>query len=268
MRISLNFIKSITAICACMFSSVAFAEWAIDFQTPVSPTAKDLLSLHHLIFYICLVIGIAVFAVMFYSIFAHRKSKGAEAASFSHSTKLEVIWTIIPVIILVIMAIPSTKSLIKMEDTTDADITIKVTGYQWFWQYEYREDNVSFFSKLSTPYAQIHNQEEKGENYLLEVDNQVVLPVGKKVRFLFTAADVIHAWWVPALGVKKDAIPGYINESWTIIDEPGVYRGVCAELCGKDHGYMPIVVKAVEQNEYDQWVKDNSVVEENSLAQN
>ena len=235
----------------------AMAEYALNLTRPVTSTAREILTLHNLIMLICLVIFIVVFSVMFYSVFAHRKSRGAKAASFHHSTVLEIIWTAVPVLILLGIAIPSTATLIRMEDTTKSDMTLKVTGYQWFWEYEYLEDNVNYFSKLSTPRAQIEGREEKGDNYLLEVDREVVLPVNKKVRFLFTAADVIHAWWVPQLGVKKDAIPGYITEAWIRIDEPGTYTGQCAELCGKDHGFMPIVVKAVTEEEYTQWVSEN-----------
>lgn len=253
-------LKIIAITIACFYSTVSLAEWAIDFQTPVSSTGRDILSLHHLVFYICLVIGIGVFSVMFYSMFKHRKSKGHKPASFHHSTLLEVIWTAIPVVILVVMAVPATKTLIKMEDTTNSDITIKVTGFQWFWRYEYQDNDVDFYSRLSTPQNEINNEVEKNENYLLQVDNEVVIPVGKKIRFLFTSADVIHAWWIPAFGVKKDAIPGYINESWTKVDKTGTYRGQCAELCGKDHGFMPIVVRVVTEEEYIAWVADTEAV--------
>jgi len=196
-----------------------------------------------------------VFGVMFYSVFMHRKSKGHKAASFHESTTIEVIWTIIPFLILVGLAIPSTATLLKMEDTSNADLTVKITGYQWKWQYEYPEQGVSYFSNLATPRDQIDNKAEKGEHYLLEVDNPVVLPVGKKVRLLVTANDVIHAWWVPQLGVKKDAIPGFINEMWTKIEKEGTYRGQCAELCGKDHGFMPIVVEAVSEDKFRAWAE-------------
>jgi cytochrome c oxidase subunit 2 len=188
--------------------------------------------------------------------FAHRKSKGHKAATFHESTLVEVIWTTIPFIILIAIAIPATKALIKMEDVSDADMTIKITGYQWKWQYDHLEDGISYYSNLKTPRAQIFGQEEKSENYLLEVDNEVVMPVNKKVRFLITGADVIHSWWVPQLGVKQDAIPGFVNEAWTRIEKPGIYRGQCTELCGRDHGFMPVVVRAVEQKEYDQWVSE------------
>ncbi len=237
-----------------LFAPLARAEWGLNFQKPVTEIAGIQYDLHMLILWVCVAIFIVVFGVMFYSLYAHRKSRGARPATFSHSTKAEVVWTIIPILILISMAIPSTHALIMMEDTTESDMTIKVTGYQWKWHYEYMDEGVDFFSTLSTPRAQIENVDEKGENYLLEVDNHLVLPVGKKVRLLVTANDVIHAWWVPALGAKKDAIPGFINEIWTRVDEPGTYRGQCAELCGKDHGYMPIVVDAVTEEEYQAWL--------------
>lgn len=232
----------------------AAADWALNLQQPVSPIGEQILNLHNLILIICVVIFVVVFGVMFYSIYAHRKSKGAKASQFSHSTKLEFVWSAIPAIILIGMAIPSTATLIDMENTEQADMTVKITGYQWLWQYDYLDQDISYFSRLSTPSAQIDNEEPKNPNYLLEVDNPLVLPVDTKVRFLVTANDVIHSWWVPALGVKKDAIPGYINEIWTRIDKEGTYRGQCAELCGKDHGFMPIVVKAVSKEEFKKWV--------------
>ncbi|MFV1993032.1 MAG: cytochrome c oxidase subunit II [Acidiferrobacterales bacterium] len=245
-----------------LLPGLAMAEYALNFQAPVTEIARDVFELHTLILKIVIVIFIVVFAVMFYSIFAHRKSRGHKAANFHESTTVEVFWTIIPFIILVAMAIPSTATLLKMDDTSGSDMTVKIVGYQWKWQYEYLDHDISFFSTLSTPRAQIENKEEKGENYLLEVDNPIVLPVGKKIRFVLTANDVIHSWWVPQLAIKKDAIPGFINEMWTRIDEPGIYRGQCAELCGKDHGFMPIVVKAVSQEDFNKWVslqKDKAV---------
>ena len=230
------------------------AEWALNLQRPVTEIARVQYDLHMLIMYIVTVIGIIVFAFMFFSIFKFRKSKGAQPAKFSHSTKAEVIWTVIPTLILIVMAVPSTKALLLMEDTTESDMVVKVTGYQWGWHYDYMEQDVSFFSKLTTPQSQITGTETKGENYLLEVDNHLVLPVGQKVRILLTARDVIHAWWVPQLGGKKDAIPGFINEMWIRADETGTFRGQCAELCGKDHGYMPIVVDVVDESQYQAWL--------------
>ena len=220
--------------------------------TPISETAYDV---HMLMLYICIIIGIVVFGAMIWSIIYHRKSVGHQAAQFHHSTFAEIIWTVIPFIILVGFAIPATKGLIVMEDTSESDITIKITGYQWLWKYEYLEDEVTVFSKLAaSSRAAIYNDPHKVDNYLLEVDNEIVFPVGKKVRVLLTAGDVIHAWWVPAFGMKKDAIPGYINEMWFRVQEPGVYRGQCAELCGKDHGFMPIVVVAKDNAGYQEWV--------------
>lgn len=233
---------------------MAFAEWGYNFQRPVTSIGERILELHNLIFVICVVIFVIVFGFMFYSMMVHRKSRGFKAATFHDNVKLEVLWTVIPFLILVGMAIPSTATLIEMSDTSKSDMTVKVTGYQWKWQYEYLDHDLSFFSSLSTPREQIENKAPKGEHYLLEVDNPVVLPIDKKVRILLTANDVIHSWWVPQLGFKTDAIPGFINEVWTNIKEPGTYRGVCAELCGKDHGYMPIVVQAVSQEDFDKWV--------------
>ncbi len=236
------------------WATLASAEYGLNLQPPVTPIGHEILKLHNLIFIICLIIFVVVFAFMFWSIIAHRKSKGYKAAAFHDNVKLEVAWTIVPFVILVGMAIPSTAVLIQMDDTSKSDMTVKITGYQWKWKYDYLDSDVSFFSTLATGRDQIENKTDKGEHYLLEVDNPIVLPVGKKIRFLVTANDVIHAWWVPALGVKKDALPGYINEIWTKIDEPGVYRGQCAELCGKDHAYMPIVVQALAQDDFDKWV--------------
>ena len=251
----------------CALSDTAVAAWNMNLPSPVSPIGRDILELHNLIMLICLIIFLVVFSFMFYSIYAHRKSKKFQAAQFSHSTKAEIIWTIIPFVILVGMAIPSTATLIKMEDTSKADLTVKITGYQWKWQYEYLEHDVSFYSTLTTPRAQIEGKQPKSSNYLLEVDNPLVLPTGKKVRLLVTANDVIHAWWVPKFGAKKDAIPGYINELWTMVDEPGIYRGQCAELCGKDHGFMPVVVEAKSPEEFAAWVEEQKPSETQDSAQ-
>ena len=237
-----------------LVSGAAFAEYGLNFPKPVTSIGHRVLELHNIILLICVVIFIIVFGFMFYSIYAHRKSRGYKAAKFHDNVKLEVVWTVIPFVILVSMAIPSTATLLEMDDVSKSDMTVKITGYQWKWKYDYPDQNVSFFSNLSTPREQIENKATKGEHYLLEVDNPMVLPVGKKVRFVVTANDVIHAWWVPAFAVKKDAIPGFVNEVWARVDEPGVYRGQCAELCGKDHGYMPIVVQAVSPEEFDKWV--------------
>jgi len=206
------------------------------------------------IFWWCVGIGVVVFGIMFYTMIVHRKANGAKASNFHESTKLEIIWTVAPFLILIIMAIPATKTLVKIYDTSEADLDILITGYQWKWKYDYIAEDVAFFSSLSTPADQIYNRAPKGPNYLLEVDEPLVIPTKKKVRFLITANDVIHAWWVPDFAVKKDAIPGFVNESWTYVEEPGIYRGQCAELCGKDHGFMPIVVKAVPEAEYLEWI--------------
>lgn len=237
-------------------SMTAAAEWRLNMPEGVTAVSQQVYHLHMLILWICVVIGILVFGTMFYSIYHHRKSKGAVAAHFHESTKVEIVWTVIPMLILISMAIPATRTLITLSDASKPDLTVKVTGYQWKWHYDYLDEGVNFFSTLSTPPQQIQGYAEKGPDYLLEVDNPLVLPVGKKVRILTTAADVIHSWWMPDLGWKRDAIPGFINESWTLIEQPGVYRGQCAELCGKDHAYMPIVVVAKTEEEYRQWVAD------------
>ena len=246
----------ITLLVSLLASPVLWAEWAINMPKGVTDLSQSIYGLHMSIFWITVVIGIVVFSVMFWSVIFHRKSRGAKASEFHESTLVEIIWTTIPFIILIVMAIPATKTLIEVYDADNAEIDIKITGYQWKWQYEYLGEDVSFFSNLSTPREEILNQRTKTENYLLQVDEPLVVPVGTKIRFLITAADVIHAWWVPELAVKKDAIPGFINESWTNINEPGIYRGQCAELCGKDHGFMPIVVDARPMDEYRAWLAE------------
>jgi len=243
----------IAGIALLLVSNLASAEYGLNFQKPVTAIGGEIYHLHMLIMMVCVVIGIVVFGAMFYSIVMHRKSRGHKAATFHESTTIEIIWTAIPFLILVGMAIPSTATLIKMYDDSQADLTIKITGYQWKWQYEYPEQGISFFSNLSTPRDQIENKAAKDKDYLLEVDNPLVLPVGKKVRFVVTGNDVIHSWWVPQLYVKRDAIPGFINDAWARVDEPGTYRGQCAELCGKDHGFMPIVVQAVSDDDFKKW---------------
>ena len=233
--------------------------YQLNLPEPQTVVAQQIYDQHTLVLWICLAIFIGVFGVMFYSVVKHRKSKGYEAANFHHSTTVEIIWTAIPFLILVGMAFPATKTVIAMKDTSNPDITVKATGYQWKWGYDYltgEGEGISFLSNLSTPKPQIDNAAPKGENYLLEVDNPLVVPVGKKVRVLITANDVLHAWWVPALGVKQDAIPGFIRDVWFNIEKPGTYRGQCAELCGKEHGFMPIVVEAVEPEKYAAWVAE------------
>ncbi len=247
----------IAAAATALFPLSVYAEWGLNLPPPSTSVASRILDLHNAIMIVCLIIFVIVFGVMFYSLYAHRKSRGHEAHQFSHNSKLEVVWTIIPFLILVGLAIPSTATLLYMEDTTDSDLTIKITGYQWKWQYEYLDHDISFFSNLSTPRAQIENREPKGEHYLLEVDKPMVIPSNRKVRYLITSNDVIHAWWIPKFGVKKDAIPGYINEFWANVDSPGTYRGQCAELCGKDHGFMPIVAEVLSPEDFDAWVEEN-----------
>jgi cytochrome c oxidase subunit 2 len=225
----------------------------------VTDVGKSIYDLHMIILWICVVIGLLVFGVMFYSIIYHRKSRGAKPASFHESTKVEIAWTVVPFLILIGMAVPATSTLLEIYDFDDAEMDILVTGYQWKWKYEYLNEegeNVSFFSNLSTPQSEIYNTQAKNANYLLEVDEPVVIPVNTKVRFLVTANDVIHSWWVPELAVKKDAIPGFINETWTMANEIGTYRGQCAELCGKDHGYMPVVVEVVSKEDYAAWMTE------------
>ncbi len=228
--------------------------WGLNMTEGVTAVSREIYDLHMLIFWICVWIGVVVFGIMFYSMIMHRKSVGAVPAKFHESTAVELAWTIVPAIILVLMAIPATSSLIKIYDTTEADIDIKIVGHQWKWQYEYLGQDVGFFSNLSTSQDEIYGLVPKGEHYLLEVDEPLVIPINKKIRFLITANDVLHAWWVPALAVKRDAIPGYINDAWTIVEEPGTYRGQCAELCGKEHGFMPIVVEAMEEQDYQNWL--------------
>lgn len=235
-------------------SSAAFADTTLNLTEGVSPISHDVYDLHMTVFWICVAIGIIVFGAMFYSMIYHRKSRGAKPAQFHSHPWLEITWTIIPIIILILMAIPATKVLLNMNNNDKEALTIKVTGYQWKWHYEYLEDGVSFFSNLSTPFDQMHNQAPKGVNYLREVDHPIVVPIHKKVRFLITSNDVNHAWWVPDLGVKRDAISGFINEAWTVIDKPGTYRGQCAELCGINHAFMPIVVVATTDQGYKDWV--------------
>jgi cytochrome c oxidase subunit II len=225
--------------------------------------SHDVYGLHMFVLYICCAIGVVVFSAMLYSMYMHRKSMGAVPAQFHGNTKLEILWTIIPLAILVGMAIPATATLIKMYDTGGEDLAIEVRGYQWKWQYKYldegRKNTLSYFSVLATPQDEIHNKSEKGQFYLLEVDKPLVIPTKKKVRFLITGNDVIHSFWVPDFGIKRDAVPGILNDVWAFVDEPGIFRGQCTELCGKDHGFMPIVVRAVPQDEFDTWYEAQRV---------
>jgi cytochrome c oxidase subunit 2 len=232
-------------------------EWY--FQTPASPIARDIDQVHQYVMWLIIVIFVGVFGFMFYSCFAHRKSKGHAAAQFHENTTVEILWTVIPAIILVAIAWPVTKVVIAQKDTSSPDLTIKATGYQWKWGYDYIKgegEGISFVSMLATPRDEINNLEPKGEHYLLEVDHELVVPIGKKVRLITTAADVIHSWWMPAFGVKQDAIPGFVRDTWFRADQLGTFRGQCAELCGKEHGFMPIVVRVVSAEDYSKWVAD------------
>ena len=248
------------------FSHTAFAA-AYDLREGVTEMSRRIQGLHHLSLGVCVVVGVIVFGVMFYSIFAHRRSRHPKSADFHESMAVELVWTVIPILILVGMAIPATTALIDIEDNSDADLTILITASQWKWHYQYIEADIGYYSNLATPTAQINNLEPKGEYYLLEVDNPLVLPTNKKARFLMTSNDVIHSWWVPDFAVKQDAIPGFINEAWTRVTKPGLYRGQCAELCGKDHAYMPIVVEVRPEAEFDKWIDDQRLARELASGQ-
>lgn len=234
------------------------AAWDVNMPRGVTEISRSTYDLHMVIFWWCVAIGVVVYGVILWSIIFHRKSRGAEPAKFHESVKLEILWTLIPFIILILMAVPATRLLVDVYDASESEIDIQIVGYQWRWEYIYMQDDadeeeVSFFSVMSTSREEINNAIEKDENYLLDVDRPLVIPTDTRVRFLLTAADVIHSWWVPEFAIKKDTVPGFINEAWVQVDEPGIYRGQCAELCGADHGFMPIVVHAVEREEYDQW---------------
>lgn len=261
------FKKAVAAI-SLFASGAAYAETAskgdpyqLNLTNGVTDISNQVYDLHMLMFGICVVIAVLVFGVMFISMYLHRKSRGAKPATFHESLKVEIAWTVVPFLILIGMAIPAANTLIAMEDTSEADMTVLVTGSQWKWHYKYMDREVEYFSLLATPQTQITNRYEKGENYLLEVDRPLVIPTGQKVRFLITSDDVIHSWWVPDFAVKKDANPGFINEAWTQVDVPGIYRGQCAELCGKDHGYMPVVVIAKEPAEYEAWITEQETAQ-------
>ena len=258
--------KGLTFLLLLGFTPLAFAA-AMDVRPGVTDMSREIQGLHHLSLAIVVVIGILVFGVMFYSIYAHRRSKNPTPATFHESTTVEVIWTLVPVLILISLAVPATTTLIEIEDNSDPDLTILITGSQWKWHYQYLDSNIGFYSNLATAQAERDNLEPKGTNYLLEVDNVLVLPTNKKVRFLTTADDVIHSWWIPDFAVKQDAIPGFINEAWTRVDEPGLYRGQCAEFCGKDHAFMPIVVEVQEEADFDQWLEDQRLALELASGQ-
>ena len=249
---------------ASILPSATWADMQLNLTKGATRVSHDVYGLHMFAFYICAAIGVVVFGAMFWSMFFHRKSKGFKAATFHESTKVEMLWTAIPIVILVIMAIPATKVLINMENNDNSDVTIQITGSQWKWHYKYFDQGIEYYSLLSTPREQFDNLSGKGAkkdvHYLQEVDKPLVIPIHKKVRFLITSDDVIHSWFVPAFAIKQDAIPGFINEAWTNVDKPGIYRGQCAELCGKDHGFMPIVVEAKTQADYDKWLTDQKAL--------
>ena len=266
-----NIIRGAVPMVLLLWSTVASADWALNLREGVTPVSHEVYDLHMIILWIVTIIGIGVFGIMAWSIFHHRKSKGAVAAKFHHSTFAEITWTIIPILILIVIAVPATKTLVLMEQTGDAEITLKVTGYQWKWKYDYMDDDLSFFSSLgkaSNEARQLNSGIDPAtvDNYLIEVDKPIVLPTNTKIRILTTSNDVIHAWWVPDLGWKRDAIPGFINDNWTYIEEPGTYRGKCAELCGKDHGFMPIVVEAVPMEDYRTWIAETKQAQIDVLA--
>ena len=238
-----------------LYPSEVLSDWdALNMREGVTQVSRDVFELHMLIFYICVAIGAVVFSVMFYSLFRYTKKRNPNPSTFHESTKLEVAWTIIPFLVLIAMAVPASKTLTEIYDDEEGEINIQVVGYQWKWEYKYLEDDINFFSNLSTDQDEIYNLVPKGENYLLEVDEPLIIPVDTRVRFLITANDVIHSWWVPDFAIKQDAIPGFINTAWTRAEETGIYRGNCTELCGKNHGFMPVVVKVVEKDEYNEWV--------------
>ncbi|STX50031.1 cytochrome c oxidase subunit II [Legionella busanensis] len=254
--------KVLTLLAGLIISSEAMArnEWQLNMHRGVTPLSNDMYNLHNIAMIVCSIIGIIVFSVMIYSLIYHRKSRGYAPATFIHNSRLEIFWSIVPFLILVGLAIPATSILLNLEDTAEADVTIKIVGYQWKWQYQYLDQGISFFSNLATPFNQIENKDKKGQWYLLEVDKPLVLPVNKKIRFLVTSNDVIHSWWVPKLGVKRDAMPGFMYEAWARIEKPGVYRGQCTELCGLGHAYMPIVVQAVNDEDFTKWVNQQPKV--------
>ena len=256
--------KSFLSALGLSLASTANADWALNMPKGVTDLSLETYNLHMLVFWWCVAIGIVVFGVMIFSLIKHRKSKGAESASFSHSTTAEVIWTAIPVIILILISIPTAETMVRIEDSRNPDMTIVVTAYQWKWHYKYQNSDIEFYSSLARSSIEARPKESgvdpfTVDNYLRDVDNPVVVPKGSKVRMLFTSNDVIHSWWMPELSIKKDAIPGIVNEAWFIANESGTYRGQCAELCGKDHGYMPIVVEVVEPEAFEAWVNSRDV---------
>ncbi|NJD05607.1 MAG: cytochrome c oxidase subunit II [Methylococcaceae bacterium] len=263
----MKIIRVLLAVIGLALGANAQANYALNLPVGVTETSREIHDLHMLILWICVGIGVVVYGVMVYSIMHHRKSKGVTPATFHENTKLEIVWTIIPFLILLSMAIPATKVMIKTYDTSKADMSIKVTGYQWKWRYTYLEEGIDFFSALD---ANSNRARQLGakidpasvDHYLLNVDHPLVIPVNKKIRILITSADVIHSWWVPEFGWKKDAIPGFVTDGWVKVDKPGIYRGQCTELCGRDHGFMPIVVEAKTEEQYKQWVAQQTAKKE------
>lgn len=256
--------RVLAAALVILITPAAYAEsLQLNMTRGVTDISNSVYNMHMYAFYVCVVIGVIVFAAMFWSMIRHRKSRGVEPAKFHDNVKVEIAWTIIPFLILIALALPATFLLIDMEDTDDSDLTVLVTGSQWRWDYEYFDYDVRFRSNMATMREQIYGNLEKGQNYLIEVDRPLVIPTNRKVRFLITSDDVIHSWWVPEFAVKKDANPGYINEAWAKVNEPGIYRGQCAELCGRDHAFMPVVVVALEPDEFEEWITN----EETRLAE-
>lgn len=256
--------NSFLSLLGLSMAGTANADWALNMPKGVTDLSLETYNLHMMIFWWCVAIAVVVFGVMIFSLFKHRKSKGVEPAKFSHSTTAEVIWTTIPIIILILISLPAAETMVKLEDSRNPDVSIVVTAYQWKWHYKYQDEGVEFYSSLARSSLEARRKQSGVDpfgvaNYLLEVDKPVVVPRGAKVRLLFTSNDVVHAWWVPELAIKRDAVPGLINESWFRANEVGTYRGQCAELCGKDHGYMPIVVEVVEPEAYRAWVGSRSV---------
>ncbi|NNC76629.1 MAG: cytochrome c oxidase subunit II [Woeseiaceae bacterium] len=255
--------KIVPGVLGLLASVRASADWALNMPRGVTELSKETYDLHMMVFWVCVVIGVLVFGVMIVSLIKHRKSVGAKPARFSHSMTAEVVWTALPVVILLVMAIPAAETMIRLEDSREADMSIVATGYQWKWHYRYQDQDLDFYSSLARPSLEARTKDSgidpfSVENYLLEVDRPMVVPVGAKVRMLLTSNDVLHAWWVPELAIKKDAIPGIVNETWFRAEQIGTYRGQCAELCGKDHGYMPIVVEVVEPEAFVAWVEANN----------
>jgi cytochrome c oxidase subunit 2 len=259
-RVNVMIRKSFLSLLSLSWASTASADWALNMPKGITELSAETYDLHMMVFWWCVAIGVVVFGVMIISLIKHRKSVGAKPASFSHSTTAEIIWTAIPCVILLLMAVPSAETLIRLEDSRDPDISIVVTAYQWKWHYKYQDEGVAFYSSLALPSIEARRKQSgvdpfTVDNYLLDVDRPLVVPKGKKVRLLLTSNDVVHSWWVPELAIKKDAIPGIVNETWFRAMESGTYRGQCAELCGKDHGYMPIVVEVVEPDAYQAWLE-------------